>query len=374
MDELLEEYKNSQTSYSTKHALLEVKAIEYNAINAETLQLDYTTQFYKDYIIGNSGFYNILINGYLNKFLSIANDIPYFLRNTDPIYWCKINNDKCIQSCSYFHNNCTKRHIKNYSYLPFKSIYVLPQLISLIRNYEKENELDVLIRGVLYAISASFGEKSSLKNYTNMNHNVPISPLMNKNKIHLIKTLFSDVNVNDIDIDLRTAIGLRDSTKDGFAVAYSISSKLCAFIETNTEAFVLDETNNQIFREYISEHLNKFLQEELYPPLDITCGEDFTNYLTKLSTELVNIDNMLMNFPNDMKNIDKMASDMLKMMRSTKETLAKMGGGRTPIDPRETLLSSESLLFRRIAVDNNLYTFYRENNKTKLINSILFWK
>ena len=73
MEVLLNDYKKK-----SEIAILpdNVDAVEYNSVNAESIKLDYTTKFYKDYVIGNDGFYSIIIQGYINKFINIADKIP----------------------------------------------------------------------------------------------------------------------------------------------------------------------------------------------------------------------------------------------------------------------------------------------------------
>lgn len=72
METLLNDYQK-RTDVVT---IPDVNAVEYNAVTADSIKLDYTTQFYKDYVIGNDRFYSLIVNGYVNKFISIADRIP----------------------------------------------------------------------------------------------------------------------------------------------------------------------------------------------------------------------------------------------------------------------------------------------------------
>lgn len=80
METLLKDYKKQAESAT----VIDVDAIEYNVVTTDTIKLDYTTKFYKDYVIGNDGFYAILANGYLNKFFGLAQSMPYIINNDDP--------------------------------------------------------------------------------------------------------------------------------------------------------------------------------------------------------------------------------------------------------------------------------------------------
>lgn len=374
LDKILQEYKNQKIADSGKNKLIEVDAIEYSEINAESIKMDYTTQFYKDYIIGNEGFYSILVNSYVHKLINIVDHVPYFLRNDDPVFWCRLNNDKCIQSCRYFDPSCTKRYTKSFSYMPFRAIYVLPQLISLMKSYDREMELDMLIRGVLYSIASSFGEKGNLRSYYTLDHNTPIMALMDKNRSFVVKSLFNNVDFKDVENNVRASIGLTESKIDTYESVYDTLIKIYTFVDTNKGAFLKDEDRVKIFNRFLTDDVKPFIYDQTHIELNILTPNDFTEYIMSISNEVIGLDKMLMKFPNDMNNLSSVVNNLLKMMKSTKQNLAKMSGGKMPHDPRETLLTSESSLFRRIAVDNNLYDFYRQNNKTKLVNSVLFWK
>lgn len=376
LDKILREYKDQKVAATGKNKVIEVDAVEYAAINTDSIKMDYTTQFYKDYIIGSEGFYSLVVNGYVHKLMNIADHVPYFLRNDDPVFWCKINNDRCIQSCRYFDPECNKRYTKSFSYMPFRSIYVLPQLISLMKSYNREMELDMMIRAFLYSIASSFGEKGNLKNYYTLDHNTPIMALMDRNRSFIIKTLFSNTDFNQVENDVRAAVGLTDTTVDTFENLYGMLMKMYTFVGTNKEAFLKDEDRLNTFKQFVDGDLKTFLIDQTYNSanLVIETPSDFTEYIQGMAKEITNLDNMLMKFPNDLNNLDSLVSGLIKMMRDSNQQMAKLAGGKLPPNPRETLLTSESNLFRRIAADSNLYDFYRQNNRTKLVNSVLFWK
>ena len=291
--------------------------------------------------------------------------------------WCKVNNDKCIQSCRFFDPLCNKRFIKNYSYFPFKSVYVLPQLISLMRSHNREWELDNLIRGVMYAISSSFGTDSrKLKSLYTLNHNEPIGALIDKNRLHIVKSFFGSMAMSDIENEIRTSLGLNENVQDSFENLHATILKIYNFIEGNKTAFVSkDETKAEIIDDFLTEYLGRLIYDNDYTATDFSVGtaEDYTAYLLKIGDRILFIDNMLMKFPNDLKNLDNMVGNILKMIRQARKDLGR--AGKSPVvDARETLLTSESVLHKRIAADDALYEFYRENNKTKYVNSVLFWK
>lgn len=376
IDKLVKEYNESKDKNSNSKKLIEVNAVEYSEINAVEMNIDYTTQFYKDYIIGNEAFYNVISGTYLSKFVSIAEKMPYFLNNDNPVNWCKINNDKCIQSCKFFDFSCSKRYVKNYSYLPFKSMFVFPQIISLIKSTQRTNEIDNFIRSFLYAFSITFGERTNASIYYKIDHNNLINPLIDKNRFTLINSLFNKFDFKDVDGEIRTSLGLKENKEDSVDNLYSILVKIYTFVDTNKISFVPDDTRMEIFSNFLELNVKPLLFDKHDETLGINSDEDFTTYVLSIADPIISIDNMLMKFPNDMKNMEKIASDMLKMMKNTKATLAKMGAssGKTFIDPRETLLTSDNSLFKRIAIDGNLWDFYKTNNKTRLINNILFWK
>ncbi len=86
VDKILREYNDQRASAVGRNRVIEVDAVEYAAINTESIKMDYTVQFYKDYIIGNEGFYSLIVNNYMHKLINITNHVPYFLQNDDPIY------------------------------------------------------------------------------------------------------------------------------------------------------------------------------------------------------------------------------------------------------------------------------------------------
>ncbi len=245
-----------------------------------------------------------------------------------------------------------------------------------MKSYDREMELDVLIRGLLYSIASSFGDKSSLKNYCSLDHNSSVMALMDRNRSFVIKRLFSNIDFRTLENDIRASLGLSDVTIDTYDNLYDTLMKMYKFIDTNKEAFLKDPDKLVIFNKFVNEDLSIFLVDQTYDStnLVIETASDFTQYIMGMSKEIIGLDNMLMKFPNDLNNLDSLVTGLLKMIRGTNQNLAKMSGGKLPPNPRETLLTSESNLFRRIAVDNQLYDFYRENNKTKLVNSVLFWK
>lgn len=377
MTKLLCDYnKNQQNDGKTK--TVDIDGVEYNVSKSNSIKFDYTTQFYKDYVIGNDRFYTLLINNYINKFISIADKVPYFLRNDDPQYWCKINNDKCIQSCRWFDPACQKRFIKKYSYLPFRSLYILPQLVSLIRSFNREWELDNLIRGVLYAINSSFSRENSsqLKALHKIDHNEPIAALLDRNKIHIIQSLFGKLNFSDIENEVRSSLGLTENKEDTFENLNSVIVKIYNFMLDNKTTFTAENPEKlAILTDFLDNHFRSFAIDRDYTGSDFTIESDadFTEYVTKISSYILQIDNMLMRFPNDLKNLDSMVSGLLKKIREAKRAMGKVGGQQV-INPRETLLVAESVLHKRIAVDDELYKFYQENNRTKYVNSVLFWK
>ena len=265
--------------------------------------------------------------------------------------------------------------IKNLSYFPFKSIYVLPQLISFLRTQEKENEMDVLIRSILFSLAVSFGEKSSVKSHVKIDHNWPIHSIIDKNKMLIVKSLFDDFEFNSVENDIRTSLGLEERKLDSFENAHEILVKIYRFVEANKNAFLMDKTKIDVFDKFLID-VSSVLLDRRYSSqtLMITSDSDFTGLVESISNEVVHIDTMLMQFPNDMKGMDSLSNNLLKAIQESRKDMQKMAGGKTPIDPRESLIKSDSALFRRIAVDDSLYQFYRQNNKTKLINSISFWK
>jgi hypothetical protein len=352
-----------------------VDAIEYNAVSSTNIKYDHTIEFFKDYVIGNDNFYMVLNSGYTNKMINLYLDMPDVIINGDPKYWCKVLNSSCIQSCRNFDPICKSKYIRKYSYFPFKSIYILPQITSLIQSMNKEYEFDVMIRSMIYSIQSSFGEKSNLKNLYNFNHNGVINPILEKNKVTLIKSLFGDFGFDTIENTLRESLGLTERTERSFENLHEIVLKIREFVETNLDIFLSsDETRHTLFKSFIDIDLNNLLYEYNYPDLSIFCLDDFTNYIMSISEGILYIDNMLMKFPNDMQSMDTVVNNMLKYIKSSKKDMKKLAGTQSYVDPRETLLTSDTLLFKRIAVDDGLYKFYRDNNRTRLVNNILFWK
>lgn len=378
MDSILVDYHKSKAG--NKNMLVDIEAVEYSNINPDEVNIDYTSQFYKDYVIGNEAFYNLLVNSYMNKFLALSEDAPFLIKTDSPQYWCKINNNQCIQSCRMFDPHCLKRYLKSYSYFPFKSLYVLPQLLSLVRSRRREWDIDNVFRGIMYAVSITFGKTENLKAYTNLFHNDPVAPLIEKNKINMVKSFFGTLNFNEIENEVRTALGLSENKEDSVENLQSILIKIYTFIETNKKAFVRDDTRLAIVNNFLDVEVRNFLFNYdctitgvKGKDIVIQNQVDFSSYIGTIISEILMIENMLMKFPNDMQNIDSMANGLLKSLRNAKVDLAK-AGGVTVINPRETLLSSTDTLFKRIAVDDSLYSFYKQNNRTKLVNNILFWK
>lgn len=332
-------------------------------------------QFFKDYVIGNDNFYTILLSSFTNKFVGVLMETPYVIESGDPKYWCKILNTSCTQSCNKFSRLCVSKYIKNYSYFPFKALYVFPQLLSLTKSVNKEYEFDVMIRSLIYSIQSSFGEKTNLKYLYNFNHNDAIVPMLEKNKMTLIKNLFDGFGFDSIENKLRESLGLTERTENSFDNLHETVMKISKFIETNVDIFLSnDETRHTIFKKFVDVDLNNLLHEYDYPDLSIFCFDDFSNHIIGITESILYIDNMLMKFPNDMKNMDTVVNNMLKYIKTSKTKMKKLTGSQAYVDPRETLLTSDTMLFKRIAVDDGLYQFYRENNRTRLVNNILFWK
>lgn len=85
LDKILYEY-NQFKKKSKDLATIDVNATEYAEVSVETISIDYTTQFYKDYIIGEELFYNIISKGYTCRFISLIENIPTILNNNDPTF------------------------------------------------------------------------------------------------------------------------------------------------------------------------------------------------------------------------------------------------------------------------------------------------
>ena len=377
VNKILNEYKETLSTKSAKNKLLEIDAIEYNTISSSDLKIDYTVQFFKDYILGNDNFYIILSNGFMNKFVNIAANSSYFLNNENPTYWCKIINLPCTQGCKFFDIDCKTRYIKKNSYFPFKSIYAIPQILALNKSINKESELDVLVRSFLYSIQSAFGRGDNLKGFYTFNHNDSIKSLIDKNKLSLFQSLFNNNSFDDIETKLRDSMGLTERNEDSFENINEILFKMYSFIKSNKETFLSsDQTRLDIFTEFVDIQLNNLLCNHQYISDDVSIGgfTDFSDYVTKLSSSIIYINNMLMKFPNDMNAMDTMINNMLKYIKTSKSDMKKLTGSQAFIDPRETLLTSDAVLFKRIAVDDGLYKFYRENNRTRLVNNVLFWK
>lgn len=290
-------------------------------------------------------------------------------------------NTKCIQSCSItdIEGNCEYRKIKKLSYVPFKSLYVLPQLIALLESQNKKEQIETNIKALLYSISASFGKREGIDKIIQINQVAPIFQLSNKNKNYLLESLFKNADFSDIQTTVREAVGISTDTEEDYQSLISTLGRMYEFLSSNKGVFInYDETKLSITTDCIENHIRVFVIDNTYTnkSLDLTNGDDFTLYILSLKNQIIYLDNMLRKFPNDNPSLHTVVSSLLEAISKTKENLKKMGGSQKHIqvDQRESLLGSESVLFKRVAIDTALFVFYKENIRTKLINNIVFWK
>lgn len=244
-----------------------------------------------------------------------------------------------------------------------------------MKSKNREIDVDNLIRGVLYSISASFGDRSNLKSFHKFNHNDSIQNLIDKNKFVVTESLFPSLDIKTVENNIRESLGLSEMKEESIVNLIDILRKIYTFIDTNKMTFTLGNIDKlEIINDVLENHIKKAIIDYDYTSnrIVISNEQDFSDFVSSVGKNILFLDNMLMKFPNDILGIDSMISNALKDIRASKTEMAKHG--QVFIDPRETLLTSESILFKRIAVDENLYAYYKENNRTKLINNILFWK
>lgn len=295
-----------------------------------------------------------------------------------PSYTCNLNNSQCIQSCRFF-PDCTSRCIKSYGYIPFRAMYILPQLISLKESLDKDSEMDAMIRSILYALGLIQGKKEVVSNLVDLNHNSKVIKVSELNRDVILDNIIHSIDISSLGNDIRFRLGIDNiqKKKDQSSVLESLIitiGKMYSFIVSNMNVYLHDERIN-IIKDFVDNYMSRLFIENNYKSksLQILSEEEFNIFIMSRSKDFMFLDNLLKKFPNDMPNVDKLASGLLTNLRNAKSQMAKMGGTKI-VDPRESLLTSESFLHRRIGVDNALFSFYKENNRTKLVNNVLFWK
>jgi len=359
IDELQRLIHGRQEVKSDGFSVVSLGGVDYAGNVVDSTMLSFQDAWVLDYVMTYDRFYLVVFDSLINRL------IPHWFEIDDrfgvPRVLCRRSLENCHPGCSRFFDVCGYRRLDWNGFVPFSFVYVMTQCIEAARLYEKEDMLDTLVRSFGYTISAAMGKQN-----TELLHVHPTSSL-NRVKTSMLETAIDYVFGSDHTLfnydNYRVLLGIGEQ-KDVTSFEYlkSVLMKVYSMIDTNVQIWCNDKNREAV--DDVVKKFQKFLLND---------SDDFTAYLYQKANDIAKLDKMLKYLPHDIENVDQLANRIVDEMKKM-EAEAKKNKMPIGFNPKKPLLESSSSLHKRIAIDDALFEFYKENKRTKKINDIIFWK
>ena len=293
--------------------------------------------------------------------------MPFLFNISYEVCVPKIICNKCLSNCSpscpRFFNSCSYRTIDWNMFIPFSAIYVFLQYLEVMRIYNKEDDIDTMVRSLGYSLSSITGKQNSdILKVGQSAHLQRTEQLVLKRSVDYV---FGNDKIVFDTTKYKMLLGqMEESDESSFISLKTMLHKIYGLLNNNVGVWCNDHN-----KDVVIDVVDKFKD------FIVRNDGDFTDTVIRKSQYIRKLDHMLRYFPHDMDGVEGIAERILTELNRVEKELHKSGGKRIPSgNPKKALLESSSILHKRIAIDDALFVFYRENRKTKKINDILFWK